>query len=71
MVLITEVSSIQRSPNTQLPYYTGTLNGALIIEVSEIQRVVIGGSTVLSNELFKNVLSIHPSNKLPCICIEY
>ena len=37
LVLITEVSSIQRSFNT-LQYYTGTQNGVLIIEVSAIQR---------------------------------
>ena len=40
LVLITEVSSIQRSFNT-LQYYTGTQNGVLIIEVSAIQRFVI------------------------------
>ena len=40
LVLITEVSSIQRSLNT-LQYYTGTQKGVLIIEVSAIQRVVI------------------------------
>ena len=40
LVLITEVSSIQRSLNT-LQYYTGTQNGVLILEVSAIQRVVI------------------------------
>ena len=40
LVLITEVSSIQRSLNT-LQYYTGTQNGVLIIEVSAIQRFVI------------------------------
>ena len=39
LVLITEVSSIQRSLNT-LQYYTGTQNGVLIIEVSAIQRFV-------------------------------
>ena len=36
-VLITEVSSIQRSLNT-LQYYTGTQNGVLITEISSIQR---------------------------------
>ena len=36
LVLITEVSSIQRSLNT-LQYYTETQNGVLIIEVSSIQ----------------------------------
>ena len=40
LVLITEVSSIQRSLHT-LQYYTGTQNGVLIIEVSAIQRFVI------------------------------
>ena len=40
LVLIIEVSSIQRSLNT-LQYYTGTQNGVLIIEVSAIQRFVI------------------------------
>ena len=40
LVLITEVSSIQRSLNT-LQYYTGTQNGVFIIEVSAIQRFVI------------------------------
>ena len=40
LVLITEVSSIQRSLNT-LQYYTGTQNGVLIIEVSAIQRFAI------------------------------
>ena len=40
LVLITEVSSIQRSLNT-LQYYTGTENGVLIIEVPAIQRIVI------------------------------
>ena len=39
LVLITEVSSIQRSLNT-LQYYTRTQNGVLIIEVSAIQRFV-------------------------------
>ena len=39
-VLITEVSSIQRSLHT-VQYYTGTQNGVLIIEVSAIQRFVI------------------------------
>ena len=36
-ILITEVSSIQRSLNT-LKYYTGTQNGVLIVEVSTFQR---------------------------------
>ena len=40
LVLITEVSSIQRSLDTP-QYYTGTENGVLIIEVSAIQRFVI------------------------------
>ena len=40
LVLITEVSSIQRSFNT-LQYYTGTQNGVLIIEASTFQRFVI------------------------------
>ena len=40
LVLITEVSSIQRSLNTP-QYYTGTQNGVLIIEVSAIQRFII------------------------------
>ena len=40
LVLITEVSSIQRSLNT-LQYYTGTQNGVLITEVSAIRRFVI------------------------------
>ena len=40
LVLITEVSSIQRSLNT-IQYYTGTQNGVLIIEVSAIWRFVI------------------------------
>ena len=40
LVLITEVSSIQRSLNT-LQYYTGTQNGVLILEVSATQRFVI------------------------------
>ena len=40
LVLITEVSSIQRSLNT-LHYYTGTQNGILTTEVSAIQRFVI------------------------------
>ena len=40
LVLITEVSSIQRSLNT-LQYYTGTHNGVLSTEVSAIQRFVI------------------------------
>ena len=40
LVLITEVSSIQRSFNT-LQNYTGTQNGVLIIEVSATQRFVI------------------------------
>ena len=39
-VLITEVSSIQRSINT-LQYYTGTQNDVLITEVSATQRFVI------------------------------
>ena len=39
LVLITEVSSIQRSLNT-LQYYTGTQNDVLIIEVSALQRFV-------------------------------
>ena len=38
LVLITEVSSIQRSLNT-LQYYTGTQNGVLIVEASAIQRL--------------------------------
>ena len=42
LVLITEVSSIQRSLNT-LQYYTGTQNGVLIMEVSTFQRFVIEG----------------------------
>ena len=42
LVLITEVSSTQRSHNT-LQYYTGTQNVVLIIEVSAIQRFVIEG----------------------------
>ena len=37
LVLITDVSSIQRSLNA-LQYYTGTQNGVLITEVSSIQR---------------------------------
>ena len=37
LVLITEMSSIQRSFNT-LQYYTGTQNCVLITEVSSIQR---------------------------------
>ena len=37
LVLITEVSSIQRSFNT-LQYYTGTQNGVLIIKASTTQR---------------------------------
>ena len=37
LVLITEISVIQRSLNA-LQYYTGTKNGVLIIEVSVIQR---------------------------------
>ena len=40
LVLITEVSLIQRSFSTP-QYYTGTQNGVLIIEVSAIQRFVI------------------------------
>ena len=40
LVLITEVSTIQRSLNT-LQYYTGIQNGVPIIEVSAIQRFVI------------------------------
>ena len=40
LVLITEVSSIQRSFSTP-QYYTGTQNSVLIIEVSAIQRFVI------------------------------
>ena len=40
LVLITEVSSIQRSFDT-LQYYTGTQNGVLFIEVSTFQRFVI------------------------------
>ena len=40
LVLITEVSSIQRSFSTP-QYYTGTQNGVPIIEVSAIQRFVI------------------------------
>ena len=40
LVLITEVSSIQRSFSTP-QYYTGTQNGVLIREVSAIQRFVI------------------------------
>ena len=40
LVLITEVSSIQRSLNT-LHYSTGTQGGVLIIEISAIQRFVI------------------------------
>ena len=40
LVLITEVSSVQRSFNT-LQYYTGTQNGVLIREVSAIQRFII------------------------------
>ena len=40
LVLITEVSSIQRSFNTP-QYYTGTQNGVFIIEVSTFQRFVI------------------------------
>ena len=40
IVLITEVSSIQRSFNT-LKYYTGTQNGVLVIEVSTFQRFVM------------------------------
>ena len=39
-VLISEVTSIQRSFNT-LQYYTGTQNGVLITEVFAIQRFVI------------------------------
>ena len=39
LVLITEVSSIQRSFNTLL-YYTGTQNGVLFKEVSTFQRFV-------------------------------
>ena len=40
LVLITEVSSIQRSLHT-VQYYTETQNGVLIMEVSVIQRIVI------------------------------
>ena len=40
LVLITEVSSIQRSFDT-LQYYTGRQNGVLIIEVSTFQRFAI------------------------------
>ena len=40
LVLITEVSSNQRSFNT-LQCYTGTQNGVLIIEVSTFQRFEI------------------------------
>ena len=40
LVLITEISSIQRSLNT-LQYYTGTRNGVLITEVPSIQRFVM------------------------------
>ena len=40
LVLITEVSSIQRSLNT-VQYYTGTQNGVLNIEVSTFQSFVI------------------------------
>ena len=40
LVLITEVSSKQRSFNT-LQCYTGTQNGVLIMEVSTFQRFVI------------------------------
>ena len=40
LVLITEVSSIQRSFDT-LQYYNGIQNGVLIIEISAIQRFVI------------------------------
>ena len=40
LVLIVDVSSIQRSLNT-LQYYTGTQNGVLNTEVSAIQRFVV------------------------------
>ena len=40
LVLITEVSSIQRSLST-VQYYTGTQNGVLITEASAIRRFVI------------------------------
>ena len=47
-VLITEVSSIQRSLNT-LQYYAGTQNGVLVIEVSAFQRFVIEGFHCTTN----------------------
>ena len=49
LVLITEVSSIQRSL-ISLQYYIGTQNGVLIIEVSAIQRFVIERFTCICTE---------------------
>ena len=56
LVLITEVSSIQRSLNT-LQYHTGTQNGVLIIEVSAIQRFVIEGFHCISKHAMKDTHS--------------
>ena len=50
LVLITEVSSIQRSFNT-LQNYTETQNGVLIIEASAIQRFVIGSTVFTQTEV--------------------
>ena len=59
LVLITEVSSIQRSLNT-LQYYTGTQNGVLTTEVSAIQRFVIERfhciTIIIGRQLFVNIV---------------
>ena len=54
LVLITEVSSIQRSLNT-LQYHTGTQKGVLIIEVSTFQRFVIERSHCIYIDMYVHV----------------
>ena len=57
LVLITEVSSIQRSSSTP-QYYTGTQNGVLITEVSSIQRFVIERFHCIYFNVYSNILYI-------------
>ena len=55
LVLITEVSSIQRLFDT-LQYYSGTQNGVLTIEVSAIQRFVIEIEVPLYIDIYINII---------------
>ena len=61
LVLITEVSSIERSFNT-LQYYTGTQNSVLIIEVSTFQRFVIEKFQCIKMDLSIVLILLYPPN---------